>query len=176
MKKKLAKWIGSLLLISMILTSVCPLSVLAAEEPAPPAETTVVTEEASQETPAKTTEPQVTEILVANNAVDNGIVTGETDPEKGTTTILNGSEEGIVAGGEKAANPDEKKDDSENKLDNPDEKKEDAEGTDPLNADKKEGELNEIQTEESEIQKKADETVKTEATRGESNAGRGVRI
>lgn len=31
MKKKLAKWIGSLLLISMILTSVCPLSILAEE-------------------------------------------------------------------------------------------------------------------------------------------------
>ena len=31
MRKKLAKWIGSLLLISMILTSVCPLSILAEE-------------------------------------------------------------------------------------------------------------------------------------------------
>ena len=33
MKKKLAKWIGSLILISMILTSICPLAVLAEEEP-----------------------------------------------------------------------------------------------------------------------------------------------
>ncbi|MDO4206647.1 MAG: hypothetical protein Q4D15_03525, partial [Lachnospiraceae bacterium] len=31
MRKKLAKWIGSLILISMILTSVCPLSVFAEE-------------------------------------------------------------------------------------------------------------------------------------------------
>lgn len=40
MRKKLAKWIGSLILISMILTSVCPLSVFAEENM-----TTEVTEE-----------------------------------------------------------------------------------------------------------------------------------
>ena len=179
MKKKLAKWIGSLILISMILTSVCPLSVLAADEPAPPAETPVITEtespqETPQETPAQTTEPQVTEVPAAGDTAGSQTITGETDLEKETNTVLNASEEGIVAGGEKAANPDEKKDDSENASDNPDEKKEDADGTDSQDADKKEGELNEKKEEKSEIQEKADEPVKVEATRGESDAGEKV--
>ncbi len=44
MRKKLAKWIGSLILISMILTSVCPLSVFAEENT-----TTEVAEEQTAE-------------------------------------------------------------------------------------------------------------------------------
>lgn len=44
MRKKLAKWIGSLILISMILTSVCPLSVFAEENT-----TTEMTEEQTAE-------------------------------------------------------------------------------------------------------------------------------
>jgi len=44
MRKKLAKWIGSLILISMVLTSVCPLSVFAEENM-----TTEVTEEQTAE-------------------------------------------------------------------------------------------------------------------------------
>ena len=44
MRKKLAKWIGSLILISMILTSVCPLSVFAEENTA-----TEMTEEQTAE-------------------------------------------------------------------------------------------------------------------------------
>ncbi|MBO7730623.1 MAG: hypothetical protein J6S31_07190, partial [Lachnospiraceae bacterium] len=177
MRKKLAKWIGSLILISMILTSVCPLSVLAADESAPSAETTVITEtetpqetprETPQETPVKTTEPQVTEVPVAGDTADNQTVTGKPDSEKGTDTVLNGSEEGIVAGGEKAANPDEKKDESENASDNPDEKKEDADGTGSQDADKKESLLDENKEEESDSSKEAKVTLAAEPAKGES--------
>ncbi|MBR3261664.1 MAG: hypothetical protein IKF93_00910 [Lachnospiraceae bacterium] len=164
MKKKLAKWIGSLLLISMILTSVCPLSVLAADEPAP-AETTVVMEvetpqETQQEAPAGTFETPVTEAPAAEDAAANGTVTGESDQEKETNIVFNASEEGIVAGGEKATNSNEKKEDPESNS-NVSIEKEDA---------FRENALDEIKTEEIESKEETAETVKFEQVLGESNA------
>ncbi len=165
MRKKLAKWIGSLLLISMILTSVCPLSVLAADEPAP-AETTVVMEaempqETQQEAPAAVSEAQVTEVPGTEDAAVNKSVTEEADQEKGTNMLLDASEEGLVAGGEKATNSNEKKEDPDSSSEDPNEKNEDI---------SEEKMLDEIQAEEIESKEEMSETVKFEQVLGESNA------
>ena len=122
MKKKLAKWIGALILISMILTSVCPLSVLAvADASAPPAETTAVTEGetvADEQPEVPATDPATPgEVTGAGqtvvNAQENVEATltgaGENDPPAGqgagNTDPTTGGDPAVIVGEGGAQDP-----------------------------------------------------------------------
>ena len=180
MKKKLAKMIGALLFISMILTTVFPLSAFAADDGASDSDVTVTLseEDGNKQTDAEpAADPLVTLEPAAGTTSDAAVVTvpaadetvtpeADNKDENGTTPIV-GASEGVTVVGENTTDP------TETDLvvvTDPEEKKENAVETDSLDNDEKEVNPDEVQNEELDASEKKVSLTKG-ATRAGSDAG-----